>query len=44
MGRTDNLDVRFGAAVALTFNILMVAVAIVAIMTTVAQPSTSRLS
>jgi hypothetical protein len=46
MGRTDDLDVRYGAAVALLFNLLMVAVAIVAIMMTVpkspAAPPTGR--
>lgn len=35
MGRTDNIDVRFAASMALMFNVLMVAVAIVAIMLTV---------
>ena len=35
MGRTDNIDVRFGAAVALLFNVAMVVVAIVAIAMTV---------
>ena len=39
MGRTDNIDVRFAAAMALTFNVLMVAVAIVAIMVTVPKRS-----
>ena len=35
MGRTDNVDVRFAASVALMFNIVMVVVAIVAIAKTV---------
>lgn len=35
MGRTDNIDVRFAASMALMFNVLMVAVAIIAIMMTV---------
>jgi DHA2 family multidrug resistance protein-like MFS transporter len=35
MGRTDNLHVRFAAAVALMFNVLMVAVAIVSIFMTI---------
>lgn len=35
MGRTDNLHIRFAAAVALAFNVLMVAVAIVAIAMTI---------
>jgi DHA2 family multidrug resistance protein-like MFS transporter len=35
MGRTDNIGVRSAAAIAVMFNVLMVAVAIVAIMTTV---------
>jgi DHA2 family multidrug resistance protein-like MFS transporter len=35
MGRTDNIDVRSAAAIALMFNVLMVAVAIIAIMLTV---------
>lgn len=37
MGRTDNLDIRFGAAIALGFNVLMVAVAIVAIVMTIPE-------
>jgi len=41
MGRTDNLDVRFGASVALAFNVLMVVVAIVAIALTVPDTSDS---
>ena len=39
LGRTDNIDVRFAAAMALLFNVLMVAVAIVAIMVTVPKRS-----
>jgi DHA2 family multidrug resistance protein-like MFS transporter len=35
MGRTDNIDVRFAASMALMFNVLMVAVAIIAITMTV---------
>jgi DHA2 family multidrug resistance protein-like MFS transporter len=31
MGRTDNVNLRFAASVALTFNIFMVAIAILAI-------------
>jgi DHA2 family multidrug resistance protein-like MFS transporter len=34
-GRTDNIHVRFGASVALMFNVLMVAIAIIAIVMTV---------
>jgi MFS transporter, DHA2 family, multidrug resistance protein len=44
MGRTDNIDVRFAAAMALTFNVLMVAVAIMAIMVTVPKRSALPLS
>ncbi len=35
MGRTDNIHVRFAASVALMFNVLMVAIAIIAIIMTV---------
>ena len=35
MGRTDNVTVRFAAAVALTFNVLMVVIAIVAVAATI---------
>jgi DHA2 family multidrug resistance protein-like MFS transporter len=42
MGRTDNLDVRFGAAVALLFNVLMVAIAIVAIVMTVPSSAPTK--
>jgi DHA2 family multidrug resistance protein-like MFS transporter len=35
MGRTDNIQVRYAASVALMFNVLMVAIAIVAIIMTV---------
>jgi MFS transporter, DHA2 family, multidrug resistance protein len=35
MGRTDNVDVRFAALIALMFNVLMVVVAIGAVMITV---------
>lgn len=44
MGRTDNLDVRFGAAVALAFNVLMVVVAIIAIALTVPGTTVSSSS
>ena len=35
MGRTDDIDVRFAASVALAFNVVMVVVAIIAIVVTV---------
>ena len=35
LGRTDNIDSRFAAAIALLFNLLMVVVAIIAIAVTV---------
>ena len=35
LGRTDNFAIRFAAAVALLFNVLMVVVAIIAIVLTV---------
>jgi DHA2 family multidrug resistance protein-like MFS transporter len=35
MGRTDNINVRFAASVALMFNVLMVIIAILAIAVTV---------
>ncbi|MEO6839808.1 MAG: hypothetical protein ABI192_03490 [Bradyrhizobium sp.] len=35
MGRTDNIDVRFAASMALMFNVAMVVIAIVAIAMTV---------
>jgi DHA2 family multidrug resistance protein-like MFS transporter len=35
LGRTDNVAIRFAAAVALLFNVMMVIVAIIAIATTV---------
>ena len=35
LGRTDNVDIRFAAAVALLFNVLMVIIAIIAIIITV---------
>jgi MFS transporter, DHA2 family, multidrug resistance protein len=35
MGRTDNINVRFAALIALMFNVLMVGIAIIAIMMTV---------
>jgi DHA2 family multidrug resistance protein-like MFS transporter len=44
MGRTDNLGVRFGASIALLFNVLMVAVAIVAILMTVPKRSSAHSS
>jgi DHA2 family multidrug resistance protein-like MFS transporter len=40
MGRTDNVNVRFAASVALMFNVFMVAVAIIAIMATVPTRTT----
>ncbi len=43
MGRTDNLAVRFAASMALLFNVLMVAIAIVAIVMTVPTVSESDL-
>jgi DHA2 family multidrug resistance protein-like MFS transporter len=42
MGRTDNVNVRFAASMALTFNVLMVVIAVVAIAMTV--PRTRHLS
>jgi DHA2 family multidrug resistance protein-like MFS transporter len=42
MGRTDNLAVRFAAAIALMFNVLMVAIAIIAITTTVPKSPAGR--
>jgi DHA2 family multidrug resistance protein-like MFS transporter len=44
MGRTDNLGVRFGASIALLFNVLMVAIAIVAILMTVPERSSAHSS
>jgi DHA2 family multidrug resistance protein-like MFS transporter len=35
LGRTDNINIRFAAAIALLFNVLMVVVAIMAIARTV---------
>ncbi len=35
LGRTDNLGIRFAAAIALLFNVMMVVVAIIAIAMTV---------
>ncbi len=35
MGRTDNINVRFAASIALMFNVFMVAVGLIAIMATV---------
>jgi len=35
LGRTDNVGIRFAAAIALLFNVMMVIVAIIAIATTV---------
>jgi DHA2 family multidrug resistance protein-like MFS transporter len=42
LGRTDNLSIRFAAAVALLFNVMMVIIAIIAIALTVPRddPST----
>ena len=42
LGRTDNVAIRFAAAVALLFNVLMVIIAIIAILVTV--PRNDRLS
>lgn len=44
MGRSENATVRFAAAMALAFNVLMVAVAIVAIMATVPERTASTSS
>jgi DHA2 family multidrug resistance protein-like MFS transporter len=44
MGRTDNLVVRFGAAIALMFNVLMVVIAIVSIVMTVPKGGDPRQS
>jgi DHA2 family multidrug resistance protein-like MFS transporter len=43
LGRTDNIDVRFAAAIALLFNVLMAIVAVIAIAMTVprSDPSTA---
>jgi DHA2 family multidrug resistance protein-like MFS transporter len=35
LGRTDNISIRFAAAVALLFNVIMVLIAIIAIAMTV---------
>jgi DHA2 family multidrug resistance protein-like MFS transporter len=35
LGRTDNIDIRYAAAVALLFNVFMTIVAIISIMITV---------
>lgn len=42
IGRTDNIDVRFAAAVALLFNVLMTLVAIAAIMKTVPKSNPNK--
>ncbi|HET8781123.1 MAG TPA: MFS transporter [Pyrinomonadaceae bacterium] len=42
LGRTDNVAIRFAAAVALLFNVLMVIIAIVAIMVTVPKDDLRR--
>jgi DHA2 family multidrug resistance protein-like MFS transporter len=45
MGRTDNIDVRYAAGLALLFNVFMVVVAIIAILITVPKtikPKTSH--
>ena len=44
MGRTDNLPVRFGAAIALMFNVVMVLIAIAAIVMTVPIGGAARQS
>ena len=41
MGRTDNLDIRFAASMALIFNVAMVVIAIVAIVMTIPEVTTS---
>lgn len=43
MGRTDDINVRFAASMALMFNVLMVIIAILAIMMTVPKsPHSSK--
>jgi len=42
MGRSDNVNVRFAASIALVFNVVMVIIAIVAIMTTVPKQHQSE--
>jgi DHA2 family multidrug resistance protein-like MFS transporter len=37
LGRTDNLAIRYAAAIALLFNVLMVVVAMIAIMWTISK-------
>jgi DHA2 family multidrug resistance protein-like MFS transporter len=44
LGRTDNVAIRFAAAVALLFNVLMVVIAIVAIMVTIPKDDRMELS
>ena len=42
LGRTDNVAIRFAAAVALLFNVLMVIIAIIAIIVTVPKDDRCR--
>ena len=42
MGRTDNINVRFAASMALVFNVVMVLIAIISIMLTVPREQTRR--
>ena len=42
LGRTDNISIRFAAAVALLFNVMMVVVAIIAIAMTVPRDPRSQ--
>ena len=43
LGRTDNVDVRFAAAIALLFNVLMAIVALLAIAVTVPRTDPRRI-
>ena len=42
IGRTDNIEVRFAAAIALLFNVLMTLIAIIAIMKTVPKSNPKK--
>jgi DHA2 family multidrug resistance protein-like MFS transporter len=44
LGRTDNVDVRFAAAIALLFNVLMAIVALLAIAVTVPRTDPRRIA
>jgi len=44
MGRTDNIDVRYAAGLALLFNVFMVVVAIIAILITVPKTVRQKIS